>query len=111
MTDEAAPLSPASRPGIWAEVAYAPPGEPAQTFISRIPEDFETSILQAPESAFIRFEFVRFFDESGVPYAKEEDDEVGTDHFFWLKRSLVFCIEPIRGQYVAKWDGTLPEFA
>lgn len=98
------------REGIWAEIVYCPPGEDSSTFVAKIPDDFEATIFSLPDEAFVRFNFVRWLDEDGMPYGKEEDDEVGTDHYFFLRKSTIYCIEPIRGEFVAKWDSTLPDF-
>ena len=95
---------------IWAEIVYTPPGDSPVTFVARIPQDFESTILSLPDSAFIRFDYVRWLDEDGIPYGKEIDDEVGTDHYLYLRKGTVYCIEPIRGEFVKKWDATLPDF-
>jgi hypothetical protein len=106
-----APLGPDPRDGIWAEVAYSLGPEDSATFVAKIPRDFVTEILQRPDDEFIRFNFVRWIDEEdGEPYGKEEDREVGTDHYLYLRKSTVFCIEPLRGEFVAKWDATLPDY-
>lgn len=97
----------------WVEVEYCPPNgsEPPNSFVARIDDDLEVSIFNQPEDAFIRFEFVRWLDEDESPVPNEDDGGFGTDHYFFLRKSTIFRVSPLRGEHLARWDNTLPGYA
>ena len=94
----------------WIEVVFCPPGgdEQSSSFVARTDLD---AFLAAPDSTFWRFDYVRWLDDEEHALPNESDDGYGTDHYFYLRKSTIYRVEPVRGEFVAQWDSTLPDLA
>ncbi len=94
---------------MWVEVVYCPPGggEESASFVARTDLD---GFLAADDGEFWRFEYVRWLDENEQPTPNELDDGFGTDHYMYIRKGVIYRVDPIRGEYVARWDDTVPPY-
>lgn len=66
------------------------------------------ALFKASDKKFLRFDFVRWIHEDG-PMNNEHDIYYGSDHWCWIKKSDIIRVEVVRGEYIKRWDKTLPD--